>query len=397
MVHRDIKPSNILVTADGRAKLVDMGLARLRMESEREDLTASGVTLGTFDYISPEQARDPRIADVRSDLYSLGCTFYFMLTGRPPFPEGTLLQKLLSHSSEPPADPRLIRPDLDEQIVRIIEKLLAKQPRDRYQQPNELIGELLLVADRLHLPGLNLTGAVWVGCDGPRWARVERILPWLVPFVLLFASVFALERLWSGSGVGTQGRAAAENQAAERYRVRKGSGQVRRSPWRNRRRPHPAGRPVAPPAESDFGRRSQAKPDAAAPPRRSLDQRRATPPAKTPAAPQTKRAAAAPASQAGRPSGPAIGRYQVRRRGRETRACRSCSCRRRWQSAGHGAHAGRGGRTPSRARGENSGRQSAGDADHRRGGGRSTARGCQSRGFVGHRLPGGRRVGRRND
>ena len=119
VVHRDIKPSNVLVTADGRAKLVDMGLARLRMESDREDLTASGVTLGTFDYISPEQARDPRIADVRSDLYSLGCTFYFMLTGRPPFPEGTLLQKLLSHSSEPPADPRLVRPDLDEQVARI--------------------------------------------------------------------------------------------------------------------------------------------------------------------------------------------------------------------------------------------------------------------------------------
>ena len=106
VVHRDIKPSNVLVTAEGRAKLVDMGLARLRMESDREDLTASGVTLGTFDYISPEQARDPRIADVRSDLYSLGCTFYFMLTGQPPFPDGTLLQKLLSHSSEHPADPR---------------------------------------------------------------------------------------------------------------------------------------------------------------------------------------------------------------------------------------------------------------------------------------------------
>ena len=187
VVHRDIKPSNILVTADGRAKLVDMGLARLRMESDREDLTASGVTLGTFDYISPEQARDPRIADVRSDLYSLGCTFYFMLTGRPPFPEGTLLQKLLSHSSEPPADPRLLRPDLDEQVAGIVDKLLAKQPRDRYQQPNELIGELLLVADRLHLPGSMLTGAVWLGRATVYWARFERILPWLVPIVLLLA------------------------------------------------------------------------------------------------------------------------------------------------------------------------------------------------------------------
>jgi serine/threonine protein kinase len=75
VVHRDIKPSNILVTPEGRAKLVDMGLARLhQVESKQDDLTASGVTLGTFDYISPEQARDPRSTDVRGDLYSLGCT-----------------------------------------------------------------------------------------------------------------------------------------------------------------------------------------------------------------------------------------------------------------------------------------------------------------------------------
>jgi len=196
VVHRDIKPSNVLVTAEGRAKLVDMGLARLRMDADRDDLTASGVTLGTFDYISPEQARDPRIADVRSDLYSLGCTFYFMLTGQPPFPEGTLLQKLLSHSSEHPVDPRLLRPDLDDQVVEILDRLLAKQPKDRYQQPNELIGELLLVADRLQLPGLDASGAVWLRSRRSVWRTFERTLPWLVPFVLLLGSVFAIDRLW---------------------------------------------------------------------------------------------------------------------------------------------------------------------------------------------------------
>jgi serine/threonine-protein kinase len=93
VVHRDIKPSNIIVTPQGRAKLVDMGLAR-RFERGGDDdgLTQSGMTLGTFDYISPEQARDPRDVDVRSDLYSLGCTLFYMLTARPPFPEGTVLQ-----------------------------------------------------------------------------------------------------------------------------------------------------------------------------------------------------------------------------------------------------------------------------------------------------------------
>jgi serine/threonine-protein kinase len=112
VVHRDIKPSNIIIAAGSRAKLVDMGLARLhQVESSNDDITASGVTLGTFDYISPEQARDPRAADVRSDIYSLGCTLYYMLCGRPPFPEGTVLQKLLSHNSDRPPDLQIFRPE----------------------------------------------------------------------------------------------------------------------------------------------------------------------------------------------------------------------------------------------------------------------------------------------
>ncbi|MBN1590756.1 MAG: serine/threonine protein kinase, partial [Pirellulales bacterium] len=98
VVHRDIKPSNIIITADDRVKVIDLGLARIQQDEQSgSDLTASGVTLGTFDYISPEQARDPRIVDTRSDIYSLGCAFFYMLAARPPFPEGTVLQKLLQH------------------------------------------------------------------------------------------------------------------------------------------------------------------------------------------------------------------------------------------------------------------------------------------------------------
>ena len=114
VVHRDIKPSNIIITPAGRAKLVDLGLARHRTVGE-DDLTVHGTTLGTFDYISPEQALDPRNVDVRSDLYSLGCTAYHMLTGEPPYNRGSMFQKVLDHhttevpdaSSRNPLVPRL--------------------------------------------------------------------------------------------------------------------------------------------------------------------------------------------------------------------------------------------------------------------------------------------------
>ena len=100
-----------------------MGLARLhQVESSADDLTASGVTLGTFDYISPEQARDPRAADVRSDIYSLGCTLFYMLTGQPPFPDGTVLQKLLRHNSDEPPDVRQFRPELSPRVAALLAK-----------------------------------------------------------------------------------------------------------------------------------------------------------------------------------------------------------------------------------------------------------------------------------
>ncbi|MCE9606686.1 MAG: protein kinase [Planctomycetia bacterium] len=194
IVHRDIKPSNIIITAQGRAKLVDMGLARLHgIQPGAEDLTASGVTLGTFDYISPEQARDPRGADVRSDIYSLGCTLYYMLTGRPPFPEGTVLQKLLQHNSDDPIDPREFNPTLPEAVTTILRKMLAKDPLRRYQTPADLIADLLHLAERIGIRRNEVRLATkWE--SGPQAATAwQRHLPWIVPIAALAAIIVGLE------------------------------------------------------------------------------------------------------------------------------------------------------------------------------------------------------------
>src|SRR5439155_12497766 len=146
VIHRDIKPSNIIVTPQGRAKLVDMGLARQFERDHDDGLTQSGMTLGTFDYISPEQARDPRDVDVRSDLYSLGCTLFHMLTGRPPFPEGTVLQKLLQHQEEPAPDVRTAAPHVPADLAAILLKLMAKDRDRRYQASEQLVRDMLRVA-----------------------------------------------------------------------------------------------------------------------------------------------------------------------------------------------------------------------------------------------------------
>ena len=219
VIHRDIKPSNVLITPDGKAKLVDMGLARLhQVEHDDNDLTASGVTLGTFDYISPEQARDPRSADVRSDLYSLGCSLFYMLTGRPPFPEGTVLQKLLQHQADEPPDAREFRPDLPSGVTRILTKLLAKMPDQRYQLPGDLIGELVVVGEGLGMPALASSLGVRTSVATPKDTFWADHLPWIVPVAALVLIVVALDVYWSiengDSPVTEQATGAQEVKAA---------------------------------------------------------------------------------------------------------------------------------------------------------------------------------------
>jgi serine/threonine-protein kinase len=200
VVHRDIKPSNVLITPEGRVKLIDLGLARLRhADPAVADLTASGVTLGTFDYISPEQARDPRNADIRSDIYSLGCTFFFMLAGQPPFPDGTVLQKLLQHQGDQPPDILQTRPDLPEEVGRILRKMMAKDPRHRYATPPDLLNDLMMLAEDVGLRPMNPSSRVWLTQQEPTVSPVQRHLPWLAPVAALLCIVVLLDRYWSNA------------------------------------------------------------------------------------------------------------------------------------------------------------------------------------------------------
>lgn len=199
LVHRDLKPANLLVgtaiASDRRrssgliprpasgvinrasmaqqypwgiVKILDMGLARCdetAMYRASTHLTQLGTLMGTPEYIAPEQARDSHTSDVRADLYSLGCTLYFLLTGQPPFPDGTLTEKLLQHQIETPPPVEQVRREkllawkgerakkemlpVPPAVVAIVNKLLAKRPEDRHQTPIELANELQAIVKQL--------------------------------------------------------------------------------------------------------------------------------------------------------------------------------------------------------------------------------------------------------
>src|SRR4051794_31104255 len=120
-----------MMSPGGRVKIIDLGLA-LRAENEDERVTRDGTTVGTVDYMAPEQARDSRATGERSDIYSLGCTLYFLVPSPPPSPGGTIPARLHRHVNEPPPDPRRLRPETPEGMVRLLERMMAKRPEQRY-------------------------------------------------------------------------------------------------------------------------------------------------------------------------------------------------------------------------------------------------------------------------
>ncbi len=154
-VHRDIKPSNIIVAGERHlpqavepavAKILDMGLVRAIGAAEEGiaplELTREGVVVGTPDYMAPEQAKNSRQVDIRADVYSLGCTLYFLLAGRPPFAEGTAIEKILKHQLDPVPPLREYRPDVPPEVEKLVLQMLAKRPEERPSSAQEVAREL---------------------------------------------------------------------------------------------------------------------------------------------------------------------------------------------------------------------------------------------------------------
>lgn len=141
LIHRDVKPGNILVTPDGRAKVSDLGLVDF-LEDDPAGDWQKGKIVGTADYLSPEQIKSPENVSPASDIYSLGCTLYYTVTGKVPFPGGTTRDKAHAHCTKAPLDPRVLNPDLSEEFVEVIAAMMEKDPAKRLRSTSQVIERL---------------------------------------------------------------------------------------------------------------------------------------------------------------------------------------------------------------------------------------------------------------
>ena len=166
LIHRDIKPGNILVTPVGTAKLSDLGLAGFLHEGAADP--RAGKIVGTADYLSPEQIRDPGTVLACSDIYSLGCTLYYAITAKVPFPGGRTKDKVRRHLEEMPWHPRRLNPEISEEFVDVIADMMEKDPRRRIQSADEVARRLEPWAkDKYDLPSSGLKRSPWQAAPLP--------------------------------------------------------------------------------------------------------------------------------------------------------------------------------------------------------------------------------------
>jgi len=199
LIHRDLKPSNLMVTPRDQVKVLDLGLAMVTDETKDdiEVIGGKGYVVGSMDYIAPEQTEDSAAADARSDLYGLGSTLYFALTGQPPFPGGDSKTKIRRHRREPVRPIPELNPLIAPEFAAVVHSLLAKRPSDRPQSAAELRRLLLPFADPEPPPYVAPMPAV--GVVAPEVERDESqdsAWDWLPPFSL--AALSKSGRTWFG-------------------------------------------------------------------------------------------------------------------------------------------------------------------------------------------------------
>lgn len=144
VIHRDVKPGNVMIDRNGVAHLLDLGLARF-LNDQTDQLTLKyddKIVLGTADYVAPEQIENSHAVDTRADIYALGSTFYFLLAGHPPFPTGTVSQKLLWHRTKKPPSIVEVRPEVPSGLADVLSKMMSKDVKERYQTPAQVISDL---------------------------------------------------------------------------------------------------------------------------------------------------------------------------------------------------------------------------------------------------------------